>query len=57
VRSCRVVYGRPDANTLVALKDQGLERVGVRFGGRGLHSFPFQLNFSSFVHRMTQLNS
>jgi len=26
-------------------------------GGRGLHSFPFQLNLSSFDHRITQLNS
>jgi len=25
--------------------------------GRGLHSFPFQLNMSSSVHRITQLNS
>jgi len=25
--------------------------------GRGLHSFPFQLNLSSPVHRMTHLNS
>jgi hypothetical protein len=25
--------------------------------GRGLHSFRFQLNFSSSVHRVTQLNS
>ena len=25
--------------------------------GRGLHSFPFQLNLSSSVHRMTQLKS
>ena len=24
---------------------------------RGLHSFPFQLNLSSSVHRVTQLNS
>jgi len=24
---------------------------------RGLHSFPFQLNLSSSVHRITQLNS
>ena len=24
---------------------------------RGLHSFPFQLNLSSSVHRMTQINS
>ena len=26
-------------------------------GGRGLHSFPFQLNLSSSVHRVIQLNS
>ena len=25
--------------------------------GRGLHSFPFQLNLSSSVHRITQLDS
>ena len=25
--------------------------------GRGLHSFPFQLNLSSSVHRITQINS
>jgi ankyrin repeat protein len=25
--------------------------------GMGLHSFPFQLNLSSSVHRITQLNS
>ena len=25
--------------------------------GRGLHSFPFQLNLSSSVHRLTQLDS
>jgi len=25
--------------------------------GRGLQSFPFQLNLSSTVHRMTQLDS
>ena len=25
--------------------------------GRGLHSFPFQLNLSSSVHRITKLNS
>jgi hypothetical protein len=24
---------------------------------RGLHSFPFQLNLRSSVHRMTQMNS
>ena len=26
-------------------------------GGRGLHLFPFQLNLSSSVHRITQSNS
>jgi len=26
-------------------------------GGRGLHSFPFQLNLSSSVHHIIQLNS
>jgi hypothetical protein len=25
--------------------------------GRGLHTFPFQLNLSSAVHRITQLSS
>jgi hypothetical protein len=25
--------------------------------GRGLHSFPFQLNLSTSAHRVTQLNS
>ena len=30
---------------------------GVAVVGRGLHSFPFQLNLSSSVHRMTQINS
>ena len=29
----------------------------VVVGGRGLHSFPFQLNLSSSVHLITQLNS
>jgi len=26
-------------------------------GGRGLHSFPLQLNLSSSIHRITQINS
>jgi hypothetical protein len=26
-------------------------------GGRGLHSFPFQLNLSASVHHITQINS
>ena len=29
----------------------------VLLDGRGLHSFPFQLNFSSSVHRVTRLSS
>jgi len=29
----------------------------AQLGGRGLHSFRFQLNLSSSVHRVTQLNS
>ena len=29
----------------------------TRAGGRGLHSFPFQLNLSFSVGQMTQLNS
>jgi len=32
-------------------------RFAARHGGRGLHSFRFQLNLSSSVHRVTQLNS
>jgi hypothetical protein len=31
--------------------------VGVGIAVRGLHSFPFQLNLSYSVHRITQLNS
>jgi len=30
---------------------------GDATGGRGLHSFPFQLNLSYSVHRIIQLNS
>jgi len=32
------------------------ELMMMRVPCRGLHSFPFQLNFSSSVHRLTQLN-
>ena len=42
------------ASALAALKEEG---VIVVVSGRGLLSFPFQLNLSSSVHRMTQLNS
>ena len=31
--------------------------VPIRVMGRGLHSFPFQLNLSTSMHRITQLNS
>jgi parallel beta-helix repeat protein len=33
VRSCRVLYALSDASTLTALKNDGLERLGVRWGG------------------------
>jgi hypothetical protein len=42
---------------------EALRGPGARFEhasavvGWGLHSFPFQLNLSSSVHYMTQLNS
>jgi len=29
----------------------------LRAAGRGLHSFPFQLDLSSSVHRLNQFNS
>jgi hypothetical protein len=41
-----------DAASLAALR----ERL-VRIGGRGLHSFPYQLNLSTSFHRVTQLHS
>jgi len=31
--------------------------AALLLNGRGLHSFPYQLNLSSSVHRMMQLNS
>jgi hypothetical protein len=31
-----------------------LQSLGALLKGRGLHSFPFQLNLSSSVHRTTQ---
>jgi len=38
---------------------EGRAAVGEGAGmvGRGLHSFPFQINLSSSVHRITQINS
>ena len=35
----------------------GAARPPALVSGRGLHSFPFQLNLSSSVHRTTQINS
>ena len=32
-------------------------KLPPRASSRGLHSFPFQLNLSSSVHHMTQINS
>ena len=29
--------------------------MGGQVAGRGLHSFPFQLNFSTSIHRITSL--
>jgi len=35
-----------------------MSEIGMKMVvGRGLHSFRFQLNLSSSVHRLTQLNS
>jgi len=48
LRRCHVVY--EDRVVLFCAP-------GVAATGRGLHSFPFQLNLSSSVHRITQLNS
>ncbi len=36
---------------------QSLTRLAAFISGRVLHSFRFQLNLSSSVHRITQLNS
>ena len=44
-------------DNLTAAIEAGLEvRSGDGRGSRGLHSFPFQLNLSSSVHRITQIN-
>ena len=57
--------GAPDAGTgaagagsaLVPVKCGGGGGGGGGDVGRGFHSFPFQLNSSSAVHRITQINS
>jgi hypothetical protein len=43
------------AKRMIELLDQAAEQGGPV--GRGLHSFPFQLNLSSSVHRITHINS
>ena len=39
------------------LRRHNVARLRAALHGRGLHSFPFQLNLSTSSHRMTQLNS
>jgi hypothetical protein len=58
------VVSHEGARARVCMDGAGGGRVvGVKPGnlvvtvGRGSHSFPFQLNLSSSVHRVTQLNS
>jgi len=60
----RAISGRPSRRDLsppalrefLPVLDQ-LEPLLLETAGRGLHSFPFQLNLSSSVHRSTQINS
>jgi hypothetical protein len=42
---------------VASVLSNGAEPPAVMITGRGLHSFPFQLNLSSSVHRISQLNS
>jgi len=44
---------RTEEDLAAVLRDQA---AAVRPGGKGVHSFRFQLNLSSSVHRGTQLN-
>jgi hypothetical protein len=39
---------------LASLREEKFKRIAA---GRGLHSFPFQLNLSSSVQRITRLSS
>jgi hypothetical protein len=41
----------------LAQTKQDFHHLRNRLIGRGLHSFPFQLNLSSSVHRIAQVNS
>jgi len=60
-RACAAPRGAPRAGK--AAKAAATRNVRVNGGGEygasgsGLHSFRFQLNLSSSVHRVTQLNS
>jgi hypothetical protein len=51
--------GRVGARTgaILGVRQAREDGAGGDAGGRGLHSFRFQLNLSSSVHRLTQLNS
>ena len=54
----RVVVARHDSQHRILPAVRRVRRgCGVRVVGRGLHSFLFQLNLSSSVHRITQPNS
>jgi len=44
-------------NTLCVLRLALASSLSNAPCGRGLHSFPFQLNLSSSVHHMTRLSS
>jgi len=65
----RAIYARPHMEAdirrrLVASKEDDVKKKldktqqeNEKLRGRGLHSFPFQLNLSSSFHRITQLKS
>jgi WD40 repeat protein len=56
-RTLRTLSGHSGAVRGVSVNSDGSKCVSCGDDGRGLHSFRFQLNLSSSVHRVTQLNS
>jgi hypothetical protein len=53
VNECKaLVFGRVRKGNKLAMK-----QFSTKLTGRVLPSFPFQLNLSSSVHRMIQINS
>ena len=52
---CRTAAG--DVLELPTSRASTPRLAGLLLAGRGLHSFPFQLNVSSPVHHITQPNS